>query len=392
MKHITAQQKHDILIHVRDRRGNEQPEEIAARHGVAAGRSTVYSWLQQWDGTPRSLERKAGSGKQRTLSAAEVQRHVRAPILAANRAARAVRYSSLLASVRQKTGKQVSIQTLRRYGHKELGAKQKRGKKRTADERECAHTLHVAALSLCCVLYLTACVCLPVVCPPVSADMCEQIAQVRRKLQRIGTQHILFLDETHKRDGDVQNYTIVLEGEPPYIESSNTSSYAPRYDMIACCSGTTTLPPVIYDSSERGRGVTQEMLLQHIRNLLAQAAGALDVYPLLLVVDRSGIHQPDNMLRELHDWGCQEMKEVLLLPPASAKRLSPLDNSLFNLWRTRVLADGGLTKHNIRRRMSDAWNSITAEDIRAQYRNCGLMRHQDVYFDCPNPTAHKHRN
>lgn len=213
---------------------------------------------------------------------------------------------------------------------------------------------------------------------------------MRRKLQRIGTQHILFLDETHKRDGDVQNYTIVLEGEAPYIESTNTSSYAPRYDMIACCSGTTALPPVIYDQTERERGVTQQMLLQHIRDLLAQAAGALDVYPLVLVVDRSAIHQPDNMLQEFHDWGCQEMTEVLLMPPAAAKRLSPLDNSLFNLWRQRVLAEGGLTKSNIRRRMSDAWNSITTEDIRAQFRNCGLMRHQDVYFDCPNPAVHKH--
>ena len=223
-----------------------------------------------------------------------------------------------------------------------------------------------------------------------SPELCEQIAQVRRKLQRIGTQHILFLDETHKRDGDVHNYTIVLEGEAPYIESTNTSSYAPRYDMIACCSGTTALPPVIYDQTERERGVTQQMLLQHIRDLLAQAAGALDVYPLVLVVDRSAIHQPDNMLQEFHDWGCQEMTEVLLMPPAAAKRLSPLDNSLFNLWRQRVLAEGGLTKSNIRRRMSDAWNSITAEDIHAQFRNCGLMRHQDVYFDCPNPAVHKH--
>lgn len=148
MKHIAAQQKHDILVHIRDRRGSEQPEEVAARHGVTASRRTVYSWLQQWDGTPRSLERKAGSGKARILSAAEVQRHVRAPILAANRAARPVHYPSLLSSVRQKTGKQVSIQTLRRYGRQELGAKQKRGKKRTADERECTRALHMAAASL----------------------------------------------------------------------------------------------------------------------------------------------------------------------------------------------------------------------------------------------------
>lgn len=136
MKHITAQQKHDILVHVRDRRGSEQPEQIAARHGVAAGRSTVYSWLQQWDGTPRSLERKAGSGKPRTLSAQQVSQHVREPLLAANRKHRAVHYPQLLPSVRAATGTELSLRTLQRYGREQLGARQRKGKKRTADECE----------------------------------------------------------------------------------------------------------------------------------------------------------------------------------------------------------------------------------------------------------------
>jgi hypothetical protein len=226
----------------------------------------------------------------------------------------------------------------------------------------------------------------------VSADQCEKIAKVRRKLQRIGTQHILVLDETHKRQGDVDNYTIVLPGEPPFIESSCTSKYAARYDMIACCSGGGVLPPIIYSPKERGGGVTQEMLLQYIRNLLAQAAGALDVYPLILVLDRATIHNESKIIETFHDWGCQELVEIVKLPPASAKRLSPLDNALFNLWRRRVLADGPLTKSNIKQRMSDAWNSLTKDDIQPQYRHCGLMRHQDVYFDCPNPAAHKHHS
>jgi hypothetical protein len=45
--------------------------------------------------------------------------------------------------------------------------------------------------------------------------MCEQIAQVRRKLQRIGTNHILFLDETLKREGDVDNYSLFLAAACP---------------------------------------------------------------------------------------------------------------------------------------------------------------------------------
>jgi hypothetical protein len=228
------------------------------------------------------------------------------------------------------------------------------------------------------------------VCMSVSSDMCEQIATMRRKLQRIGTNHILFLDETFKREGDVENHTIVLPGESPYIQTSTTTKYTTRFDMIACCSGTSTLAPIIYSPKERGKGIDQEMLLEYIRNLLGQSAGSLDTYPLLLVLDRATIHNADKIIEAFHDWGCQDLTQVIKMPPAAAKRLSPLDNSLFNVWRTRVLSNGPLTKSNVKKIMSDAWESITCKDIRAQYRHCGLMRHQDVYFDCPNPTAHRH--
>jgi len=254
----------------------------------------------------------------------------------------------------------VGARTVRRYGKEELGAKQRRGKKRTAEE--------------------------------MSSQMCEEIAKVRRKLQRIGTSHILFLDETLKREGDVDSYSLFLPGQPPFIETSSTSKYAARFDMIACCSGKTALPPIIYSPKERQKGIDTAMLLSHIRDLLAQAAGALDQYPLILVLDRATIHNEEKMMQEFHDWGCQELTEIVKMPPAAAKRLSPLDNSLFNLWRQRVLASDPLTKSNIKRRMSDAWNTITADEIHAQYKHCGLLRRQDVYFDCPDPARHKHRS
>lgn len=113
---------------------------LARRHAVKGGRDVLRRWLQRWDGSPASLERHAGSGKARALSRAEVSRHVRAPILAANRAHRAIHYTDLLPRVQAATGKQLSIQTLRRYGKGELGAKQKHTKKRTAAESECNNT------------------------------------------------------------------------------------------------------------------------------------------------------------------------------------------------------------------------------------------------------------
>jgi DDE superfamily endonuclease len=224
----------------------------------------------------------------------------------------------------------------------------------------------------------------------VSPDLCEQIAQVRRKVQRIGIGHVVFLDETLKREGDVNQYSIFLPGQPPLIESSCTSKYATRYDMIAACTGKEVLLPSIYSPSERVAGITTATLIRFIDNLLAQQLRALDRYPLLLLLDRASIHNEDKIREALENRGCGEVTDIIKLPPASAKRLSPLDNSLFNIWRQRVLADGPLTRRNIKQRMSDAWNTITSADLHAQYRHCGLLRHQDVYFDCPDPAAHRH--
>jgi len=88
------------------------------------------------------LERvdKKGAGRPHVLSRREVQQHVRAPILRANREHRAVHYPKLHAALVDKTGKEVSVQTVRRIGHEELGARHRRGKKRTADESEYGHT------------------------------------------------------------------------------------------------------------------------------------------------------------------------------------------------------------------------------------------------------------
>ena len=62
------------------------------------------------------MQHKAGAGRPRALSKREVQQHVRTPILRANRAHKAVHYSKLLPGVQQKTGKELSLRTLQRYG------------------------------------------------------------------------------------------------------------------------------------------------------------------------------------------------------------------------------------------------------------------------------------
>ena len=164
--------------------------------------------------------------------------------------------------------------------------------------------------------------------------MCEEIATIRRKLQKIDKGRVLFLDETAVRMSEAPAHTLVAPRQQPYVITEETSSYAARFDMISCCTGKETLVSKIYTPKERGsegvRGVNQDMLLNFIDDILAQAVEGLNRYPLILVLDRSTIHSPTKILQAFHDRSSFSITEVLLMPTASAKRLSPLDNSFIS--------------------------------------------------------------
>jgi hypothetical protein len=140
MKQFAPEHKYSILLEYVPHSTTHSFAALAARHGVAGGKRVVLRWYQQWDGSAQSLQSKAKSGRPRVLSKREVQQHVRTPILRANRAHKPVHYSKLLRGVRERTGKELSARTLRRYGKEELGAMKRRGKKRTAEESQCTHT------------------------------------------------------------------------------------------------------------------------------------------------------------------------------------------------------------------------------------------------------------
>lgn len=231
------------------------------------------------------------------------------------------------------------------------------------------------------------------VCRSVSLKICDDIAVMRRKIQRVSKKKVLFMDEVSVKLNEGENYTLVLPGEKQYIHVTDTSSYAKRYDMIAVCNGERVLPPIIFTPKDRVsqgvKGINKEMLERAVDNILAQAVGALDEYPVYLVMDKAAIHKRD-IIQVFHDRGCQDLQEVMFIPTQGAKRLSPLDNALFHIWKEMVRKHAPLTEDNVERVMSDEWNKISTRYIQSQYRKCALMRHQNVYNDCPAPASHHH--
>jgi hypothetical protein len=226
----------------------------------------------------------------------------------------------------------------------------------------------------------------------VSAQECEEISEMRRKLRRVDNKHLLFLDETAERLSEAENHTIVLPGESAYVVATETSSYSKRFDMIACCAGDRVLLPKIFSPDERKergvKGINGPMLLQFIDDTLAQAVEGLSRYPLTLVMDRAPIHTNIDRIKEaFHNRGSYSITEILLLPPYAAKRLSPLDNSLFHDWKQICRQHAPLTENNIEQVMNDAWAQLNPKPM---YQHCGLTKLKDPYFDCPAPSIHGH--
>lgn len=149
MKQLSPQQKHSILTRYRAHSSNHSFAALAAQAGDGLTKSTLHSWYRRWDGTPASLQHRPVTGRPRVLSRGQVAQHVRPRILSANRGARAVHYTTLHHVVERATGKSMSVRTLRRYGHEQLQAKQKRTKKRTAVERKSNHLLMEQPAACC---------------------------------------------------------------------------------------------------------------------------------------------------------------------------------------------------------------------------------------------------
>jgi len=228
----------------------------------------------------------------------------------------------------------------------------------------------------------------------VSNKSCVAIAKLRRRLQRIPNTDIIYFDETHLRVGEAPRDTLVAPGESQYLVVDDNNRYAPRYDMICFVYGGGVFPAIVYTPKDRKRlkvnGITKKMLNDYILNQLSVHVGAKDHYPWYIVCDKSNIHNAAEIKESFEDGMVHEIKEVIFLPTQAAKRMSPLDNGIFGIWKQRCRNHGKIAKANIVSIMIQEWEKISVDEIQSAYRHCGLTSSRDPYFDCHDPSSHTH--
>ena len=147
-----------ILEEYRARARDKSFATLALRFGVPGGKRTVQRWYSRWDGTVASLCTRPRSGRPRALSAVQVARHITAPIRAANRAHRAIHYTTVFNRLPPAVRARVSLRTVQRVG-KAQGAKRRRTIKRTDEESECTRKQQAGVVQVKRSVWLTAPLC-----------------------------------------------------------------------------------------------------------------------------------------------------------------------------------------------------------------------------------------
>jgi hypothetical protein len=63
VSHLTPEFKHDILRQYLPSSRDNSFGALARRYNIKGGKGTIQRWYARWDGTPASLEQRAGAGR-----------------------------------------------------------------------------------------------------------------------------------------------------------------------------------------------------------------------------------------------------------------------------------------------------------------------------------------
>ena len=77
--------------------------------------------------------------------------------------------------------------------------------------------------------------------------------------------------------------------------------------------------------------------------------------------------------------GAEDVAPAVVLPTATAKFVSPLDNTLWHQLKSAVRRRETTTEEGIVRAIREEWNAISSDQLHNYYKHCALTRGDDLY-------------
>jgi hypothetical protein len=97
----------------------------------------------------------------------------------------------------------------------------------------------------------------------------------------------------------------------------------------------------------------------------------------VVVVDKAFRIRPHEIVAEMREAGCSSIERVIVMLPATAKYLSPLDSALWHQLKERVRKRPVHKVEALVKAIRKEWEAITPDQLHHYWRLCSLRRCDD---------------
>jgi hypothetical protein len=204
------------------------------------------------------------------------------------------------------------------------------------------------------------------------------IAGVRTIIQRLARRRGVFVDQAHMKVNPGPTHGLALVGHSASVKGKRAKQWEDRVDFMGAVSGSTTLAIEFLTPKQRKdqgvRGWCKRHVLTFFRRKLARSVRKEEIDGVIVVVDKALRIRPHEIVAEMEEGGCRDIKRAIVMPPSTAKYLSPLDNTLWHQLKENVRNTRVDTVPRLVKAIRKEWKAITPDQLHHYWRLCGLRR------------------
>jgi len=124
-RYYSSDYKVRVVLYYIDHLPSTSFNAVAKLFKIPGGHKTVKRWYDQYNGSVSSLQSKPRSGRPPILTRRQIKKYILDPVIEANREPYPIHYDQIISQIKEKTNNDISIQTVRRYGHNSSGIKKR---------------------------------------------------------------------------------------------------------------------------------------------------------------------------------------------------------------------------------------------------------------------------
>jgi hypothetical protein len=182
-------------------------------------------------------------------------------------------------------------------------------------------------------------------------------------------------------------------GQTPKTTANKAEKYEPRVDIMGAISFNAPLACETKTSQQRKRipnpkkgkigvkGYTKKMVKDFLRKKLAPKIKDMRVKKVIICLDKGLNFKREEVKEELRLGGADNVGDAWILPTNTAKRVSPLDNTLWHSLKQRVRARKPKSEIGTARIIREEFMAISQRDIQNYYQHCGLTQRSNPTKD-----------